>query len=233
MKQILAAVCVTMLTVATPAMAWEMPAIPAGGASDEKTDAEVARLTKEQDILLQKVHASTVKLLDGVALLHKVAGDEAEVTRLQEVAKKLNESKGSELDRLKAADAEVKSVVAKLKDLKFPSRALSVDEKQWFHEAMTAAGASNLANVEVTRQAAVLGTEVTALTQGLMANPMKLMKAKQVGPGVAALNQLATGQVESGKAIADAMLRFAKSHRLEAPSVDELQKAAETLLEKR
>lgn len=231
-KQTLGAVCLgLMVSVATPAVAFELPKLPAADpAADAATDEELKRLNEKQSLLLQRVHLATVKVLDGVVLMHRAAGDEAEATRIQEVAKKLTESKADDQARLKEADAEVRAIASKLKQTKFPVRKLSLDERKWLSEGMLAANAVSLANADVARQAAVLSTEAASLTTGLMANPMKLMKARALAPSVAFVNQLAASQAESARAIAEAMGRYAVAHQLEAPSPDEIQQVVDMLV---
>lgn len=230
-KQTLGALCLgLMVSVATPAVAFEIPKLPAGdSAQDAANDEELKRLNEKQALLLQRVHVATVKVLDGVVMMHRAAGDEAEANRVLEVVKKLQESKADDQARLKEADAEVRAQAAKLKQTKFATRKLSLDERKWLSEGLVAANAVSLANASVAKEAAVLGAEATTLTTGLMANPMKLMKARALGPSVAFVNQLAVSQTESARAIAEAMGRYALAHQLEVPSPDEIQQVVDML----
>lgn len=205
-------------TLATPAFAFELPG--QGGGNPAALEA----VHKQNVVLQQRTYAATIQILDAMALLNQAAGDAAEVQRIQALAKKLQAGKAEDPEALKAANAEVKATAAKLASAQFAPRELSEDEKIWAKSALTALGVAGLADAHVAKEAAGVAAEVAKVG---MANPFAAMKVKDESTATKLVSDLVAEQTATMHVIKGAMMRFAQSHRVDAPTTEEIQAAYE------
>lgn len=225
MKPLTAALLVGLfMTTATPALAWDLPGVP------KADDPAVTQLKQQNGALLKTTHAATVSILDSLALLQKAAGDTAEAERITALAAKFKAVETVDVAALQAAAAEVKALSARLVATEFPERALSEDEQLWAHQALAGLGAALAADGHVAKEALMLTAEAGKVGEKLLRkNPLALGGVKDATSSAQFVAEFAGEQAATLKVIHDATLRFAKSHHIDPPTPEQIQRAYQAL----